>query len=90
MKGTEKQIKWATELMEKMHEEFTVCKEIAPESIHWIFDKIEDILNESYAGDVIELLKSNKNSGQKYYVSFRTAVMVSANVAAMTIKKELK
>ena len=90
MKGTEKQIKWATELMEKMHEEFTACKEIAPESIHGMFDRIEEILNESYAGDVIDLMKSNKDSGQKYYVSFRTAVNVSANEAAMRIKKEMK
>lgn len=90
MKGTEKQVEWAMNLMEKMHEEFAVCKEIAPVNAYPMFDKIESILNESYAGDVIDLLKNNKAGGQEYFANFRCAVSVSANVAAMKIKKEVR
>lgn len=90
MKGTEKQIAFAMDLMKKMNKEFTACKEIAPASVHPMFDKIESILNESYAGDVINLLINNKQEGQKYFTSFRSTLAVSANAAAMRIKREVK
>lgn len=90
MKGTEKQIEFATKLMQKMNKEFTACKEIAPTNVHQMFDKIEDILNESYAGDVIDLLINNKNEGQKYFTALRSSIAVSANPAAMKIKREMK
>lgn len=90
MRGTEKQITWATDLMNKMHKEFAACKEIAPIEAHQMFDTIESILNESYAGDIIDLLSGNKKEGQEYFVSFRCALSVSGNAAAMKIKREVK
>lgn len=89
MRGSEKQIKWAMKLMEKMHKEFTVCKEIAPKNVHFMFDKIEGILNESYAGDAIELLSSIKSEGQEYFDDFRREVRLSGCGAAVKIRKEL-
>ncbi len=90
MRGTEKQIKWAEELMAKMHKEFDECKKIAPENVHSMFDKIESILNEGYAGDIIDLLKNNHDSGQEYFSRFATSASISGCVAAMKIKKELR
>lgn len=90
MKGTKKQIAWATVLMDKMHTEFSDCKEIAPVKVHQMFDKIEEILMESYAGDIIDLLKDNDEDGQKYFANFRATLSVSTNAAAMRIKKALK
>lgn len=88
MRGSEKQIKWATELLEKMHNEFAACKKIAPANVHPMFDKIENILSESYAGDVIDLLMYKKSEGQRYFIEVRCAINASGCDAAMKIKKE--
>ena len=67
MKGTEKQITWAKELMRKMNKEFSIVLGMVPENQKVIFsnafEKINAIMNDSYAGDIIYHLKDNKKSG---------------------------
>ena len=89
MKGTEKQIAWATELIEKMHKEFTACKKIAPESFHKNFDAIENIMREAYAGDVIDILSSLKREGYEYFKQVVGSVQISACGTASRIRKEV-
>ena len=64
MKGTEKQITWAKELMRKMNKEFSIVLGMVPENQKVIFsdafEKINAIMNDSYAGDIIYHLKDNK------------------------------
>nr|DAE51594.1 MAG TPA: hypothetical protein [Caudoviricetes sp.] len=64
MKGTEKQIAWAKELMKKMNKEFSIVLGMVPENQKAIFsdlfEKINAIMNDSYAGDIIYHLKDNK------------------------------
>lgn len=64
MKGAEKQITWAKELMGKMNKEFSIVLGMVPENQKVIFsdafEKINAIMNDSYAGDIIYHLKDNK------------------------------
>ena len=64
MKGTEKQVTWAKELMRKMNKEFSIVLGMVPENQKVIFsdtfEKINAIMNDSYAGDIIYHLKDNK------------------------------
>ena len=89
MSGTAKQIQFATDLLDKMDVEFAACKKVAPENFHPVFDQIMEILSNSYAGDVIELLESNNETGQKYYKRFASYIMVDACPAAMEIKRNV-
>ena len=66
MKGTEKQITWAKELIRKMNKEFSIVLGMVPENQKVIFsdafEKINAIMNDSYASDIIYHLKNNKKS----------------------------
>lgn len=94
MKGTEKQIAWAQELIKKMNTElntlFSVCAgEGAKADLQRQIDAFNEIMNDSYAGDVISLLKGNNNSGMKYYKALRADIKVSAGALETRIKKEV-
>lgn len=93
MKGTEKQIAWATGLIEKMEKEFDEYLNCFPEdqkeSGRKVMDKIITLAKEAYAGDVIELLKDNNKEADKYYRSFFTTLKISANPLVMQIKKDV-
>lgn len=74
MTGTEKQISFANDLIEKMNKQFDAliadCKAGFPENVSmWESCKTgyNRIISESDAGPVIELLKINETSYQKYY-----------------------
>lgn len=74
MTGTEKQISFANDLIEKMNKQFDAliadCKAGYPENVS-MWESCKDgynrIISESNAGLVIELLKINETSYQKYY-----------------------
>lgn len=74
MTGTERQINFANDLIEKMNKQFdaliTDCKAQFPENVS-MWESCKDgynrIISESDAGLVIELLKINETSYQKYY-----------------------
>lgn len=93
MKGTEKQIIWAKELMRKMNKEFSIVLGMVSENQKVIFsdafEKINAIMNDSYAGDIIYHLKDNKKSGFDYYKSLYASVKINADTMAMRIKKEV-
>ena len=93
MNGTEKQITWAKELMRKMNKEFSIVLGMVPESQKVIFndafEKINAIMNDSYAGDIIYHLKGNKKSGFDYYKSLYASVKINVDAMAMRIKKEV-
>ena len=93
MKGTEKQITWAKELMRKMNKEFSIVLGMVPENQKVIFsdafEKINAIMNDSYAGDIIYHLKDNKKSGFDYYKSLYASVKINVDAMAMRIKKEV-
>ena len=93
MKGTEKQITWAKELMRKMNKEFSIVLGMVPENQKVIFsdafEKINAIMNDSYAGDIIYHLKDNKKSGFDYCKSLYASVKINADAMAMRIKKEV-
>ncbi len=74
MTGTEKQISFASDLIDKMNKQFDAliadCKAGYPENVKmWESCKhgYNRIISESNAGLVIELLKINETSYQKYY-----------------------
>lgn len=93
MKGTEKQITWAKELMGKMNKEFSIVLGMVPENQKLIFsdafEKINAIMNDSYAGDIIYHLKDNKKSGFDYYKSLYASFKINADAMSMRIKKEV-
>lgn len=93
MKGTEKQITWAKELMEKMNKEFSIVLGMVPENQKAIFsdafEKINAIMNDSYAGDIIYHLKDNRKSGFDYYKSLYASIKINADDVSMRIKKEV-
>lgn len=93
LKGSEKQIAWAKELIEKMSTEFTSYLNMVPkeqkEKAEEILNKIVEITKESYAGDVIELLSKNNKASDEYYRSFYTQMRISGNALCMRLKKEV-
>lgn len=93
MKGTEKQITWAKELIGKMNKEFSIVLGMVPENQKVIFsdafEKINAIMNDSYAGDIIYHLKDNKKSGFDYYKSLYASFKINADAMSMRIKKEV-
>lgn len=93
MRGTEKQIAFAAKLVEKFDLEMDRIIDICPEETkhEWISgkDKIENIFDEAYAGDVIDALKSNNKEGISFYRCFYTRIMFSGDDLSMRIKKEV-
>lgn len=93
MKGTEKQIEIAEKLMERFNFEMDNLIKECPEEYKkdWINrkEKINVILNESYAGDVIHILNINGKSRKDYYIAFYSRLLPNADTASMRIKKEV-
>ena len=84
MKGTDKQIRFAEELINTMNEHFDMLLHDCPDPQN------NRIFSESYAGDVINLLIDNKKeSYQEYYSGMYHTVMVSSNAMCSRIKKEI-
>lgn len=82
MKGTEKQIAWASSLIETMECRFNQildeCKQSQPheyDNVNLLLGTVKEMFNNAtYAGDIITLLKDNhKSAGMEYYnVLFRS------------------
>ena len=93
MKGTEKQIKFAESLVEKFDKELDGLISICPEEYKadWISrkEKLDVVFSEAYAGDVIDTLKGNNESGQKYYTRFFTVTKLNASAFARKIMQEV-
>lgn len=93
MKGTKKQIAYAQSLVEKFDKEMSDLIDICPDQYKsdWISrkEKLDVIFSEAYAGDVIDALKGNYNSGKDYYMSFYVCVKSWAHPFAEKIMKEV-
>lgn len=93
MKGTEKQIAYAQSLVEKFDKEMNDLIDICPDQYKsdWISrkEKLDVIFSEAYAGDVIDTLKGNSESGQDYYTRFFTSTKLCAAPFARKIMKEV-
>lgn len=93
MRGTEKQIDFAERLMQRFNYQMDGLIKECPEEYKsdWIVrkEKINIILNESYAGDVIHILNINEKTGKDYYIAFYSRLLTNADVASMRIKKEV-
>ena len=93
MKGTERQIEFAKKLVEKFDQEMNGLIDICPDphKTLWINtkEKLDSIFAEAYAGDVIDTLKGNYNSGKDYYMSFYVCVKGWAHPFARKIMKEV-
>lgn len=97
MTGTEKQIAFAENLMEKMNVQFdtliTECEKMHPELVEqWsnIKDGYNRIMSNAYAGFVIDLLKSNNESNyQEYYKTLFVAVKYGTDEMCKRIKEEV-
>ncbi len=76
-----------------MNKEFSIVLGMVSENQKVIFndafEKINAIMNDSYAGDIIYHLKDNKKSGFDYYKSLYASVKINADAMAMRIKKEV-
>lgn len=74
MKGTEKQIAYATKLLENMNVHFNNLIAACPDNKKsvWVnlLDGINAIAAESYAGDIIDNLKIWDSDYSEYYTSF--------------------
>ena len=97
MKGTEKQIGFAETLMEKMNTQFDAiiadCKIERPEFVEqWVNMKnmYNKIMNEGYAGCVIDLLKEVAGTDYKeYYNSLYYSVKYGTDSLCKRIKEEI-
>ena len=93
MKGTKKQIAYAHSLVEKFDKEMSDLIDICPDQYKsdWISrkEKLDVIFSEAYAGDVIDTLKGNSESGQDYYTRFFTSTKLCAAPFARKIMKEV-
>lgn len=93
MRGTEKQIAYANDLIAKMDTELTAIVEMAPESQKnmWadIRGKYIRIMQDAYAGDVIGLLSRKKESGIRYYKDLYGSVMIGADQLENKLRKEI-
>lgn len=93
MKGTEKQVAFAKSLIEKFDTEMNGLISVCPEQYkqNWINvkEKLDSIFAEAYAGDVIDVLKDNGESGQKYYTRFFNSVKLNAEPFARKIMEEV-
>ena len=94
MKGTEKQIAWATDLIETMEcrfrEVLAECKRVQPseyDQTNLVLGTIKAMFDEAYAGDVIALLKDNhRESVMEYY----NILYCNINSSTLSFAKELK
>lgn len=93
MRGTERQINFAEKLINKFNNEMDGLINECPEEYKndWIArkEKINMILQESYAGDVIHILNINEKTGKDYYIAFYSQLLPNADVASMRIKEEV-
>lgn len=93
MRGTEKQIAFAAKLIEKFDSEMDKIIAICPDEAkqEWISgkEKIRNIFDEAYAGDVIDALKGNNKEGISFYRSFYALAMVGGDDLSVRIKKEV-
>lgn len=93
MIGTEKQIDFAEKLLDQFNREMTGLIDECPEEYKndWIKrkDKINVILKEAYAGDVIHILNIDDKTGKDYYITFYSRLLPNADVTSMRIKKEV-
>ena len=95
MKGSEKQIAWATSLLEKMDERFRdVLAEfelLHPEDYdqcNLILGTIKSIFKEAPAWEVIDLLKDrHETTGKEYYNALYSAVFSSVSPVAKKVKE---
>lgn len=95
MKGTEKQIAFATDLISKMNQRFNELLNDCPDDkkSYWT-DVIKDyntIMDQSYAGDVIELLNDiYEKDYYEYYVEMGTKIRrYTQNPLCKRIVKEI-
>lgn len=63
MTGSEKQIKWATEIMANVNPVMDWAVENAPENLKSQFAQIKDTVNNAYAGKVINCWKDLSLTG---------------------------
>lgn len=74
MKGTEKQIAYANDLLAKMNAEFNELIKLCPETLKpkWInlFSETNKIASDAYAGDVISVLQDLYDHTYEYYKDF--------------------
>ena len=93
MRGTEKQIAYANDLIAKMDTELTAIVEMAPEAQKPMWEEIRGkyirIMQDAYAGDVIGLLSRKKESGIRYYNDLYGSVMIGAEPLENKIRKEI-
>ena len=93
MRGTEKQIAYANDLIAKMDTELTAIVEMAPEAQKPMWEEIRGkyirIMQDAYAGDVIGLLSRKKESGIRYYKDLYGSVMMGAEPLENKIRKEI-
>lgn len=93
MRGTEKQIAYANDLIAKMDTELTAIVEMAPEAQKPMWEEIRGkyirITQDAYAGDVIGLLSRKKESGIRYYKDLYGSVMIGAEPLENKIRKEI-
>lgn len=91
MRGTEKQIAWAMELVKNMNEKFDALLKDCPadKKEMWIsaVEKYNNLMNEAYAGDVIDLLKDNK---EQYYGSFYQKMAMEADLFETPLNKRIR
>lgn len=94
MKGTEKQITFAKDLMETMTSRFTELLSACPEQHKEMWTNITSgitaIMNESYAGDVIEtLLRKDDKDFMSYYKALYVTISNKHNVMTKRIMAEV-
>ena len=93
MRGTEKQIAYANDLIAKMDTGLTAIVEMAPEAQKPMWEEIRGkyirIMQDAYAGDVIGLLSRKKESGIRYYKDLYGSVMIGAEPLENKIRKEI-
>lgn len=94
MKGTGKQIAWAESLIENLKKEVeNGLKETADdtrkEAVKVTIEKMVDIMNEAYAGDVIDLLKDNHETGAKYFARLMATIRTLYSPMTEKIKVEV-
>ena len=94
MKGTEKQIAFAKDLVKEFDEIMDSLIAECPEQYKamWIGikEKTDAIFSEAYAGDVIDILKGrNHETNMKYFISFKTSVELSCEPTAKKIREAI-
>lgn len=90
IKGTEKQIAWRNDIIEKMHKEFDALRKIAPVEGHKYLEIIEkNAENIQYAGNVIDIFGGIEETGYEYYQSVLRRIKLTPNRATESFKRDL-